>query len=236
MSCSARLAGLRVLLVEDEKTLAKLLKEAIGEYFAEFVIASNGIDGLEAYRKLKPDIVITDITMPKMDGLQLASAIKSENQATPVVILSAYSDKQKLLGAIDVGVVKYFIKPFDPEELLKYLCELAERIKKENRIKLIEPFEYDLQSEQLFKKGVLVHLSRRESRFIAQLLHSPNYYLSNEAIKTALWGQEDVSDDRLRTFIKRIRQKSDRRLIENISGQGYLLSTDNQEKKGRKTE
>ncbi len=223
MSCSARLVKMRVLLVEDEVTLAKLLKEAIGDYFAEFVIAHDGIEGLDAYRRLKPDIVITDITMPKMDGLQLASAIKSEDPDTPVIILSAYSDKQKLLGAIDAGVVKYFIKPFDPEELLSYLCELAERIKKQSRIKLLEPFEYDLQSEQLFKKGVLVHLSKRESRFIAQLLHSPNHYLSNEAIKTALWGDEEVSDDRLRTFIKRVRQKSDRRLIENISGQGYLL-------------
>ncbi len=233
MSCSARLVKLRVLLVEDEATLAKLLKEAIGDYFAEFTIAYDGIEGLEAYRKLKPDIVITDITMPKMDGLQLASAIKSEDPGTPVVILSAYSDKQKLLGAIDVGVVKYFIKPFDPEELLSYLCELAERIKRENRIKLIEPFEYDLQSEQLFKKGVLVHLSKRESRFIAQLLHSPNHYLSNEAIKTALWGEEEVSDDRLRTFIKRVRQKSDRKLIENISGQGYLLAAPAGNTKGR---
>jgi len=224
MSCSSRLVRLRLLLVEDEVTLAKLLKEAIGDYFAEFAIAHDGIEGLEAFRKLRPDIVITDITMPRMDGLQLASAVKSENPDIPVIILSAYSDKQKLLGAIDVGVVKYFIKPFDPEELLNYLCELALRIKKQNRIKLIEPFEYDLQSEQLFKNGVLVHLSKRESRFIAQLLHSPNHYLSNDAIKAALWPDEEVSDDRLRTFIKRVRQKSDRGLIENISGQGYLLA------------
>ncbi len=224
MSCSARLAGLKVLLVEDETTLAELLKEAIGDYFVEFTIAHNGIEGLEAFRQRRPDIVITDITMPKMDGLELAAAIKSENPATPVIILSAYSDKQKLLGAIDVGVVKYFIKPFDPEELLDYLCRLAERIKRDSRIKLLEPFEYDLQSEQLFKNGVLVHLSKRESRFIAQLLHSPNHYLSNEAIKSALWEGEEVSDDRLRTFIKRVRQKSDKSLIENISGQGYHLA------------
>ncbi|MCF6201633.1 MAG: response regulator transcription factor [Hydrogenimonas sp.] len=233
MSCSARLAGLSVLLVEDEKTLAKLLKEAIGDYFADFTLAHDGISGLDAYRKRRPDIVITDITMPKMDGLELAAAIKSENKDTPVIILSAYSDKQKLLGAIDVGVVKYFIKPFDPEELLNYLCELAERIKRESRIKLIQPFEYDLQSEQLFKNGVLVHLSKRESRFIAQLLHSPNRYLSNEAIKSALWGDEDVSDDRLRTFIKRVRQKSDKRLIENISGQGYHLAASEEKIVGR---
>ncbi|WP_286336600.1 response regulator transcription factor [Hydrogenimonas cancrithermarum] len=223
MPCSSKLARLKVLLVEDEKRLAQLLKEAIGDYFKSFEVVHDGIEGLERCRKMKPDVVITDITMPKMTGLELASTIKKESPEIPIVILSAYSDKEKLLGAIDVGVVKYFIKPFDPEELLDYMCTLSERIKKESLVKLKAPFAYDLQSEQLFKKGVLVHLSKRESRFIAQLLHSPNHYLSNEAIKTVLWEGESVSDERLRTFIRRVRKKSDKALIENVSGQGYVL-------------
>jgi DNA-binding response OmpR family regulator len=223
MGCEAKLKRLRVLLVEDEERLAQLLKEAIGDYFEAFDVAYDGIGGLKRFRDFKPDVVITDITMPNMTGLELAEAIKKESPDTPVVILSAYSDKEKLLGAIDVGVVKYFIKPFDPEELLTYLCGLSEKIKKRSLVKLMEPFTYDLQSEQLFKKGVLVHLSRRESRFIAQLLHSPNHYLSNESIKERLWEDEEVSDERLRTFIKRVRQKSDKALIENLSGQGYAL-------------
>ncbi|WP_456452913.1 response regulator transcription factor [Hydrogenimonas sp.] len=223
MGCESKLARLRILLVEDEKRLAQLLKDAIGDYFEAFEVAFDGIEGLKRFREFKPDVVITDITMPKMTGLELAEAIRKESRETPVVILSAYSDKEKLLGAIDVGVVKYFIKPFDPEELLGYLCTLSESIKKRSLVKLMEPFTYDLQSEQLFKKGVLVHLSRRESRFIAQLLHSPNHYLSNESIKERLWEGEEVSDERLRTFIKRVRQKSDKALIENVSGQGYVM-------------
>ncbi len=223
MSCRTKLSRLKVLLVEDEKRLAQLLREGIGDYFEAFEIAYDGIDGLKAFRKMKPDIVITDITMPKMTGLELAEKIKKESPDTPIVILSAYSDKEKLLGAIDVGVVKYFIKPFDPEELIDYLCSLADRIKKQSLVQLLEPFTYDLQSEQLFRKGVLVHLSKRESRFIAQLLYSPNHYLSNDVIKDRLWEGEEVSDERLRTFIKRVRQKSDKHLIENVSGQGYVL-------------
>ncbi|NPA30255.1 MAG: response regulator transcription factor [Epsilonproteobacteria bacterium] len=213
-----------MLLVEDEARLAGLLKEAIGDYFARFSVAYDGIEGLARFRELEPDVVITDITMPRMTGLELAEAVKKERPETPVVILSAYSDKEKLLGAIDAGVVKYFIKPFDPEEVLAYLCELADKIKRSSTVPLMPPFAFDLQSEQLFKKGVLVRLSRRESRFIAQLLHNPNHYLSNEAIKALLWEDEEVSDERLRTFIKRVRQKSDKALIENLSGQGYALN------------
>ena len=225
MGCESKLARLRVLLVEDEKRLAELLKEAIGESFEAFEVAYDGIEGLERFRAFRPDVVITDITMPKMTGLELAEAIRKEREGVPVVVLSAYSDREKLLGAIDAGVTKYFIKPFDPEEVLTYLCQLSETIKKRSLVPLIEPFAYDLQSEQLFKKGVLVRLSRRESRFIAHLLHSPNHYLSNERIKELLWEGEEVSDERLRTFIKRVRQKSDKSLIENLSGQGYVLRT-----------
>jgi DNA-binding response OmpR family regulator len=223
MACGGKFAKMKVVLVEDEPRLAELLKEAIGDYFQRFEIARDGIEGLAKVRETQPDVLITDITMPKMNGLELADAVKKEFPDLPVVILSAYSDKEKLLGAIDVGVVKYFIKPFDPEELLTYLCSLAKKIKKQSLVSLKAPFTYDLQSEQLFKNGVLVHLSKRESRFIAQLLHSPNHYLNNEAIKERLWEDEEVSDERLRTFIRRVRLKSDKTLIENVSGQGYVL-------------
>ncbi|WP_456449649.1 response regulator transcription factor, partial [Hydrogenimonas sp.] len=79
MSCRAKLSRLKILLVEDEKRLAELLEEAIGDYFADFEIASDGISGLKAFRKTTPDVVITDITMPKMTGLELAEAIKKES-------------------------------------------------------------------------------------------------------------------------------------------------------------
>ncbi|WP_456389383.1 response regulator transcription factor [Hydrogenimonas sp.] len=227
MPCSGRLARMKVVLVEDEPRLAGLLKEAIGDYFERFVVAYDGIEGVAKIRDVKPDVLITDITMPKMNGLEMTGVVKKEFPDLPVVILSAYSDKEKLLGAIDAGVVKYFIKPFDPEELLTYLCSLAKTLKKRSLIALKEPFAYDLQSEQLFKNGILIHLSQRESRFIAQLLHSPNNYLSNEAIKERLWEDENVSDERLRTFIRRVRKKSDKSLIENISGQGYVLRVKN---------
>lgn len=220
----SKLSKLKVLLVEDEKRLAQLLKTAIEDYFSKIEIAYDGISGLKCFRELKPDIVITDITMPKMTGLELAEKIKREHSEIPIIILSAYSDKEKLLGAIDVGVVKYFIKPFDPEDLLEYLCTLADSIRKRNHIKLKGVFSYDLLSKQLFKKGVLVHLSKREREFFFHLLHSPNYTLSNDEIKEVLWPKENASDERLRTFIRRVRQKSAKDLIKNLSGQGYILN------------
>ncbi len=223
MGCRAKLGGLKVLLVEDEARLAELLKEAIGDYFASFRLAHDGIEGLKAFREHRPDILVTDITMPGMTGLELARRVRAEWPETPVVILSAYSDKEKLLGAIDVGVVKYFIKPFDPEELLEYLCSLAQKLSKSRWARLMEPFELDEQSGRLYRKGVLVHLSERESRFLTHLYRSEGHYLENDAIKKLLWPGEEASDERLRTFIRRLRKKSDKALVENVAGQGYVL-------------
>ena len=224
--CVNRLAAMKVLLVEDEENLAKLLKRAIGDMFDFFELAYDGADGLQKFRQNRHDVVITDITMPKMTGLELASIVRSESPQTPVIVLSAYSEKEKLLGAIDAGVSKYFIKPFDPDELIDYLCTLAQKIRRDNRVTLMPPFSYDLKTEQLFRNGVLVHLSPRESRFIGMLYYAPNHFLSNESIKERLWEKESVSDERLRTFIRRLRQKSDKALIENLSGRGYVLKVD----------
>ena len=116
---------LKVLLVEDEENLAALLKSAIGDSFYSFTIAKDGEEGLIKFSQLMPDIVITDITMPKLNGLDMAKEIKKIDSTIPIIILSAYSQKEMLLNAIDVGVVKYFIKPFDPDELMSYISTLS---------------------------------------------------------------------------------------------------------------
>ncbi|MEO1938503.1 MAG: response regulator, partial [Sulfurimonas sp.] len=120
------LKTLRVLFVEDEEKLSKLLKNAIGDNFFKFSIAHDGEEGLELFEKIAPDIVITDINMPKMNGLEMAKEIKAIDKSVPIIILSAFSETEKLLHAIDVGVVKYLIKPFDPDELLEYIISLEE--------------------------------------------------------------------------------------------------------------
>ncbi len=89
--------------------ISKLLKDALADYFFSFTIANNGEEGLEKYKKINPDIIITDIMMPKLDGLEMTKRIREENETIPIIVLSAFSDKEKLLKAIDIGITKYFI-------------------------------------------------------------------------------------------------------------------------------
>ena len=99
------LKELKVLLVEDEERLASLLKNAIGDSFYSFSVANDGEEGLQKFKELSPDIVITDIMMPKMTGLEMAKEIKKIDASMPIIILSAFSESDKFLDAIDIGVV-----------------------------------------------------------------------------------------------------------------------------------
>ncbi|CAM3515796.1 response regulator transcription factor [Arcobacter aquimarinus] len=217
------LKTLKILIVEDEKRLAQLLKEAISDSFYKVVIAKDGVEGLKKYKTFKPDIIITDIMMPKLDGLDMTIKIKEIDSTIPIIILSAHSDKEKLLKAIDVGINKYFIKPFDPDEVIEHIKKLSTKIEKQKISILKDDFVFDNNSFSLHKNELLINLTKREKEFIYLLIKNKNSIVKTQTIKTSLWNEE-VNDERLRTFIKRLRLKTSKDLIENISGQGYLIS------------
>ncbi len=217
------LKELKILFVEDEVNISKLLKDALSEYFYSFTVANDGLEGIEKFKSVTPDIVITDIMMPKLDGLDMTKEIKKLDENIPIIVLSAFSEKEKLLKAIDIGITKYFIKPFDPEDVLEYLIFLAKKLNKNRIICLNEHFCFDNNTSNLFEDKKLINITKREKKFISLLLVNRNDIVSSEKIKKELW-DEEVSDERLRTFIKRFRVKTSKELIKNIAGQGYIIN------------
>jgi len=215
------LKELKILLVEDEESLARLLKEAIGDSFHSFTIAKDGAEGMELFRKIKPDIVITDIMMPRKSGLEMAKEIREVSATIPIIVLSAFSEKEKLFGAIDAGVSKYFLKPYHAEDILEYINSITSKI--QNRVvKLNECFIFNKTTNSLYKNDKYVALTKNEIKFLTLLLQSKNKTLDETSIKESLWGSE-ASDERVRTFIKRLREKTSKHLIKNIKGFGYQL-------------
>ncbi len=218
------LKHIRILLAEDEKSLAELMQSAIGDFCESFTVVNNGEEGLKAYKKIHPDIVITDIMMPKMNGLDMARAIKKINPEQIIVILSAYSETEKLLTAIDLEIKKYFIKPFDPDELLDYLCGAIDKIEIKKVISSNENYIFNTKTKKLYKNNEIIQLTKREIDFIELLINQSDNFIDDETIKRTLWNERNVSDDRVRTFIRRLRKKTSKDLIKNVSGQGYALN------------
>ncbi len=216
------LKELKILLVEDEENLARLLKDAIGDNFYSFTIAKDGVEGMELFKKIKPDIVITDIMMPKMSGLDMAKELKKINPKAPIIILSAFSEKEKLFSAIDVGITKYFLKPFDTDELLEYISSITPKLANK-MVKLCDGFIFNKTTSSLYKQERYIALTKNDIKFLSLLLDNQNRVIDDATIKESLWGT-DASDERVRTFIKRFREKTSKQLIKNIKGFGYQLS------------
>lgn len=116
-----QLKDLLILVVEDDKTNRNNLIENLKTRFSKILDAQNGDEGLKKFKKFKPNLVITDIAMPIMDGLDMAKEIRKISKDTPIIVLSSFSDKERLLKSIDVGIDKYLIKPVDLDELFKIL-------------------------------------------------------------------------------------------------------------------
>ena len=220
------LTKLTVLFVEDEEDLRNALESAIGDEFAKFIVARDGDDGLKKFKKFKPDIVVADIMMPVMDGLSMAKEIKHISKQTPIIILSAFSEKEKLLEAIDVGIDKYLIKPIDPDQLLQTLKLVSSVLLEQGDVvELGFGYQFDKSKRVLIKDGKTIFLTKKELLFISILVKNLGVFVLHEEIKKYVWTNKKVTDSAIRTFIKRVREKTDKEFIKNIPGLGYKINT-----------
>ena len=142
------LANLSLLYIEDDEDtrieLSRYLKRRVGKLYT----AKNGLEGLEKYRESPVDIIITDLKMPIMDGLELVKALRKEEEKVSVVITSALSDSERILKAMDLEVVKYVVKPIDPGELDKVLCEIGKKLLKGRQEELIRKNKWITKDEK----------------------------------------------------------------------------------------
>lgn len=213
---------LKVLLVEDEENITRLLKDAIGENFHSFIIAKDGLEGIALFKKRRPDIVITDIEMPNLSGLEMAKELKQLDPNITIIMISAFGEKEKFLTAIDVGISKYFMKPFEPDDILEYIEQIVPKISNK-LIGLGDEFTFNKSSNSLYKNDKFIALSKKEILFLLLMLKQKGGVVDAAAIKKILWNEE-VSDERVRTFIRRFREKTSKDLVLNIAGVGYKLA------------
>ena len=218
------LKDISILLVEDESGIRAQLTDVFESEFNKVIVASNGDEGLKKFKKYSPNIVITDISMPIMDGLDMAMAIKEISKDTPVLVLSALSEKERLLKAIDVGIDKYLIKPIDVDELFIVLKSIVNnKILKAEIIEISDDFAFNQTKKVLVKNGDEIPLTKKELAFISLLVARLGTLVLIEEIKRVVWVGEKVNDAAIRTFIKRVRDKIGSDIIRNSPGLGYKI-------------
>ena len=212
--------NIKVLFVEDEENIRLLFKETIGDEFDEFVMAKDGEDGLDKFLKGSFDVIISDISMPLMSGLEMAREIRKISDNIPIILLSAYSEREKLFQAIDIGINKYMVKPVDLEELLKLVSKI---VKQDSLVGLFKSYHFDLKKKILYHDSKVVNLTKKELLFVTLLVKSAGEVVSQEKLKYAIWKKTEINDTLLRALIKRFRDKTDSQLVENCQGLGYKI-------------
>ena len=218
------LKNLTVLLVEDDSDSKKIMHDVLSDNFEKVFTAQNGDEGLKKFKKYNPNMVITDVFMPISDGLDMTRYIKEISKDTPVIVLSAHSEKETLLKAIDVGVDKYLIKPIMADDLLKTIENVAKsKIETANIIQVANGYSFNKIKRVLIRDGVEISLTKKELAFISLLIKRLGTLVLHDEIKSVVWVGESVTEAAIRTFVKRVRDKVGNNFIKNVPGLGYKI-------------
>ena len=218
------LKNLTVLLVEDDSDSKKIMHDVLSDNFEKVFTAQNGDEGLKKFKKYNPNMVITDAFMPISDGLDMTRNIKEISKDTPVIVLSAHSEKETLLKAIDVGVDKYLIKPIMADDLLNTLENVAKnKIETSNIIQVANGYSFNKIKRVLIRDGVEISLTKKELAFISLLIKRLGTLVLHDEIKSVVWVGESVTEAAIRTFVKRVRDKVGNNFIKNVPGLGYKI-------------
>jgi len=222
---------INVLLAEDEQTLAMIIKDTLEDTgLFSLRIAEDGEKGLKRFYEEKPDVVVTDVMMPRMDGFEMVRRIRQTDLLTPVLFLTARSAIKDVVEGFELGANDYLRKPFGMQELIVRIKALVNKplshSQPESRFD-IGDYHFD-STTQILRYGVNeTELSHRESEILKRLCRNLNEVVYSQDILLDLWGDDSFFNSRsLHVFITKLRHKlsKDEQIrIVNVRGTGYKL-------------
>ncbi len=221
---------LKLLYAEDEQETRKdHIAYLKSRYEFTFYEANDGVEALELYKKYNPDIILTDITMPNMNGLELAKEIRKISLHTQIIILTAHSEQEVLIQAFNSNVVNYLIKPINRHKLRSSIDIATEILVKprytEKYIFLGEDAKFDISHNQYYIDNKAIKLSKSENKLLELLCRHPNQELNAYDLFIHVWDDFDkeFSTDSVRTLVKKLRKKLPDDILQNIYGGFYKL-------------
>jgi len=223
----------RILAIDDDETLLGLLSQHLAKAGFEPVTASTGVAGLQAFYEHRPDLVILDVMMPRMDGWTVCHRLR-EVSNVPILMLTAKGEERDRLRGFRAGVDDYLVKPFSFAELVARVGAILARARRPAQphapTVVRGDVTIDLAERRVIRGGELVHLTPTEWRLLAALAERPGHVLSPEMLLERVWGGSyGVDIENVKRYIHYLRQKLETdpeqpRLILTERGFGYSLA------------
>lgn len=200
-----------ILVVDDEPQITRVLKTTLSSQGYGTRTASDGDDALQMMKEWSPDLLITDLRMPNMDGLELCRRVRANSQI-PIIVLSVRGEEKIKVQALDAGADDYVTKPFSTNELLARvratLRRAAARDEPEVQVVEIGDFHIDLQARAVRVKERSLHLTPKEFDLLVYLARHPGKVVTHRALLSAIWGENSVEQpEYLRVFVGHLRKK-----------------------------
>ncbi|WKE51629.1 response regulator transcription factor [Corynebacterium tuberculostearicum] len=231
---------MKLLVVDDEQAVRESLRRSLRFNGYEVLTANDGLEAVETVRAENPELLILDIMMPNMDGLEVCRTLRSEGWDRPILVLTARDGVSDRVSGLDAGADDYLPKPFALEELLARVRSLVRRASADSiaaeapvESKLsFEDLELDADTREVSRGGRAISLTRTEFALLQLLMENPRKVLSRSKILEEVWGYDfPTSGNALEVYIGYLRKKTegegDARLIHTVRGVGYVLRESN---------
>ena len=218
----------RALLIDDDVKLGRLLKDFLKKLNINLFTVNNPTESFSSIEECKPDIIILDVMMPKMDGFEVCKNIRKVH-SIPIIMLSARGDSEDKIKGLDLGADDYIAKPFQPRELLARIHSLLRRVSDEKKISIKGYFEVDELHREIKMKGELLQLTNKEYELLSLLVFNPGVIYTRDDLLREIKGVEaklftrsiDILISRLRNKIEKNTESPE--YIKTIWGKGYIF-------------
>ncbi len=217
-----------ILLAEDDDNVRNSFKKVLLLYAKNVFAAKDGEEALELYEKHKPDIIITDIKMPKLSGLELIKAIREKDKIIPIIVTSAYTDQDFLLESIKLSLVEYVIKPIKGSDLVRLLNQCAKILKERPKtiIQLDKKSFYDYNNKIFSHNNREITLTNKEVEFFEILLAHRGNLVTKQYIEDKLYIYEEAPPSALKNLVFKLRKKMTTDHIQTKGKLGYVIFCD----------
>jgi DNA-binding response OmpR family regulator len=220
-----RLKKCSILYAEDDDGIRSGYEIVLRKMCNTVYTASNGHEAYLLYNEKKPDILVTDIRMPLIDGIRLVKKIRSTDKKLRILMTTAYTDEQYTLEAIELDISRYLVKPVMLEDLRGGLYKCIKEMGDINPavINISEELSYNIDQKTVLLKGEELPLTNLESRVFEILMSNRGRIVLYEKFEIEIWRNEYMSKETLRSHIKSIRKKIGQDLIKSSKGLGYTI-------------